>query len=188
MERIDSMQKILAAFFVSLAVAGQVLAQDRAVTELKVGDPAPDFALPYATKDSVAENSLRLSELIGKKNIVLAFYPADWSSGCTKELCTMRDNFAQLSSLDAEILPISGDYEFAHHEWAKQQNFQFKLVSDHLHKVAQRYMSYNDGYGWNKRTVYVIDRHGKIAYIDLEYNVRTMDSFNELQEALKKLE
>ncbi len=153
---------------------------------LKVGDPAPDFSLPYATRDSIASEELKLSSLFGKRNIVLAFYPADWSGGCTKEVCTLRDNFSALSELNAEILGISGDYQFSHHEWASHHNLPFKLVSDHQHAVAKQYASYMDS-GFNKRTVYVIDKSGKIAYIDLEYSVRDMASFEKLKAALKNL-
>ena len=71
---------------------------------LKVGDAAPDFTLPSATKDSVNSSDLKLSQVVGKSNIVLAFYPADWSGGCTKEMCTMRDEFSSLSELGATIL------------------------------------------------------------------------------------
>ena len=163
-------------------------AQEGRAKELKIGDRAPDFLLPYATKDSVSEDSLKLSSVVGKKNVILAFYPADWSGGCTKEMCAMRDNFTVLSDIGAEVIAISGDYAFSHHEWAKQLNLPFKLASDHLHKVARTYNSYNEAYGWNKRTVYVIDKQGKIAYIDLEYKVRDMNSYNKLQEALKKLQ
>ena len=114
------MKQILSLFLATFVLVSLSFAQDSLKPELKpfglkVGDTAPDFALPYATKDSVAEDSLKLSSLIGKKNIVLAFYPADWSGGCTKEMCTMRDNFSDLEKLNAEILPISGDYEYAHY-------------------------------------------------------------------------
>ena len=71
---------------------------------LAIGQPAPDFSLPYATKDSIARVPLRLSETIGKKNIILAFYPAAWSPGCTKEVCAMRDDFAGLESLKGAIM------------------------------------------------------------------------------------
>ena len=155
---------------------------------LRVGDAAPDFALPYATKDTlIIAPPLKLSDLVGKRNLVLAFYPADWSGGCTKEVCTIRDNFSKLESLNAEILPVSGDYVFSHHEWAKHHNLQFKLLSDHSHEVAKKYNSYNDLTGWNKRTVFVIDRAGKIVYINLQYNVRTPDDFQKLQEVLASL-
>ncbi len=164
------------------------LAQDETPKELQVGDPAPDFMLPYATKDSVASEPISLAGLVGKRNIVLAFYPADWSPGCTKEVCAIRDNWDTLAQLNAEILAISGDYEWSHHEWAKYHNLPFKLVSDHQHKVARMYNSYNESYGWNKRTVVVINKKGEIAYIDPKYSVRDMNSLNKLQEALKKLQ
>jgi peroxiredoxin Q/BCP len=153
----------------------------------KVGQIAPDFTLPYATKDSIARTPLTLSKLAGQHNIVIAFYPADWSGGCTKEMCTMRDDFGSLEKLNAEILPISGDYVFSHHQWAKDQNFQFRLLSDHLHTVAKLYASYNDKYGFNKRTVFVVDKQGKIAYEDLDYSVADNDDFNRLKDELAKL-
>lgn len=183
---IKDMKTLLGTLVLLLAIPCMSIPQ--AQVNLKVGDPAPDFTLPYATKDSVSEEKLTLSSLVGKHNIVLAFYPADWSGGCTKEMCTMRDNFSDLAKLDADILPISGDYAFSHHEWAKAQNFPFRMVSDHLHTVARVYNSYNEDYGWNKRTVYVIDMKGKIAYIDLKYNSRDPQSFEGLKAALKTLQ
>jgi len=57
-----------------------------------------------------------------------------------------------------------------------------------MHKVAKTYGSYYDGYGWNKRTVYVVDKSGKIAYIDLEYKARDLNSFEKLKKALGQLE
>ncbi len=156
--------------------------------ELKVGDPALDFTLPYATKDSVYRQPIKLSEIIGKRNVILAFYPADWSPGCTKEVCTIRDNFAAMENLNAEILGISGDYTWSHHEWAKYHNLPFKLLSDHSHTVAKMYNSFNETWGYNKRTVYVVDKQGKIAYMDLRYDVSDMKAFQKLQEELKKLQ
>lgn len=163
------------------------IAQTEAVKLLKVGDNAPDFSLPYATRDSVANDDLNLSDFLGKRNVVLAFYPADWSGGCTKEVCAMRDNFSVLSELDAEILGISGDYAYSHHEWAKHHELPFKLVSDHQHLVARMYSSYNNETGYNKRTVFIIDKEGKVAYTDMQYSTKTLDSFNKLQEALKSM-
>ena len=151
---------------------------------LKVGDRAPDFRLPYATRDSISSDSLSLASLVGKRNVVLAFYPADWSGGCTKEVCTLRDNFTALGALNADVVGISGDYVFSHHEWAQHHNLPFRLASDHSHAVAREYGSYNDLYGFNRRTVYVIDRSGKIAYEDLAYSVRDSVSFTKLKAAL----
>jgi peroxiredoxin len=156
-------------------------------TATKVGDAAPDFTLPYATRDSVSDDSLTLSSLVGKHNLVLAFYPADWSGGCTKEVCTLRDNFSALGNLNADVIGISGDYVFSHYEWAKHHNLPFRLASDHHHDVAKRYGSYGEENGYNRRTVFVVDKSGKIAYADLAYSSRDATSFDKLQAALKGL-
>jgi peroxiredoxin len=136
----------------------------------------------------VAADSLRLSALVGKRNIVLAFYPADWSGGCTKEVCTLRDNFSSLGAVNADVIGISGDYVFSHHEWAKHHDLPFRLASDHNHAVAKNYGSYYDQYGFNRRTVFVVDRKGKIAYEDLAYSSRDSVSFMKLQGALKGIQ
>jgi peroxiredoxin Q/BCP len=149
----------------------------------KVGDAAPDFQLPYATRDSIASDSLSLGAFAGH-NVVLAFYPADWSGGCTKEVCTLRDNFTSLGAVNAVVIGISGDYVFSHHEWAQHHNLPFRLASDHSHAVAKRYGSYNDAYGFNRRTVFVVDKQGKVAYEDLVYSTRDSVSFGKLQAAL----
>jgi peroxiredoxin len=167
------------------ATSAVALADDTSAP--RVGDVAPEFSLPYATRDSVFRDSLRLSALVGKKNVVLAFYPADWSGGCTKEVCTLRDNFSALGGLNADVVGLSGDYVFSHHEWAKFHNLPFRLASDHDHAVAKEYGSYNGAYGYNRRTVFVVDRSGKIAYEDLAYSPRDSVSFMKLQGALKSL-
>ena len=156
--------------------------------ELKIGDSAPDFTLDVATKDTVLDEGFTLSKHFGNKPIVLAFYPADWSGGCTKEMCTMRDNFSDLQKLNAEIVGISGDYVYSHKAWAKNLELPFFLASDFKHDVAKSYNSFNDTAGFNKRTVYVIDTKGKIAYIDLEYKARDTASFNKLKDALEKIQ
>lgn len=154
---------------------------------INVGDKFIDFTLPFATKDTIMHQGITLSEIIGKKPVVIAFYPADWSPGCTKQLCAFRDNFAMLDQLDAEILAISGDYVWSHHFWAKDQNYPFKLLSDHDHSIAKKYESYNAERGYNRRVIFVIDRQGKIAYIDWKYGVADDESFNLLKNALTKL-
>ena len=168
-----------------LAAAGMALADE--TPPPKVGDMAPEFSLPYATRDSIASDSLSLSGLRHHNNVVLAFYPADWSGGCTKEVCTLRDNFTALAGLNADVIGISGDYVFSHHEWAVHHNLPFKLASDHKHDVAKMYGSYMADNGHDRRTVFVVDRGGKIAYEDMAYSVRDSVSFMKLQGALRSL-
>ncbi len=179
-------QLSLMAVFV-LSVLGLMGSGRAEATTLKVGDKAPDFTLPAATKDSILASGVSLKSEIGKNNIILAFYPADWSGGCTTEMCTMRDNFAELGNLGATVLGISGDYVFSHRQWAKELNLPFTLLSDHFHEVAKTYQSFNPSSGHDNRTVYVIDRNGKIAYIDLKYVAGSEESFGNLKKALAAL-
>ena len=165
-------------------LAAGLMVQAQEQNPPSVGDAAPDFTLPYATKDSIAKTPLKLADLIGKRAVVIAFYPADWSTGCTKEVCTLRDNFGALQSLDAEILAISGDYVWSHHEWAKFHSLPFRLLSDHSHAVARLYGSLNEKSLYNRRTVFVINRQGKIAYANLTYSVADQQDFDKLRAAL----
>lgn len=150
------------------------------------GDKAPDFALPYATAEKIGDRPWRLSEQIGNQLVVLAFYPADFSPGCTREMCKFRDNFQALAGLNAKVVGISGDYVWAHHAWAKTENLPFPLLSDHHHEVARLYGSYDEKSGYNKRTVFVIDGKGVIRYVDLSYSVSDDADYEALKTALKK--
>jgi peroxiredoxin Q/BCP len=179
MTKPDMKTNILIILFLICGLSTEALAQN----EIRTGDLAPGFALPYATKDSISRSLVNLSAFAGKR-VVLAFYPADWSTGCTKEVCTMRDNFASLKALDAEVLAISGDYVWSHHEWAKSLNLPFKLLSDHAHVVAKLYNSYNEKSMQNRRTVFIVDKQGKISYANMEYSVKDLNDFEKLKSAL----
>ncbi len=155
----------------------------------KVGQAAPDFRLPYATQEGIhmkPEEQMTLAAQRGK-NVILAFYPADWSGGCTTEVCTLRDTFAELSKLNAAVLAVSGDYVFSHQEWAKHHNLQFPLLSDHDHAVAKMYDSYMEGVGFNKRTVYLIDKDGVVRYVNLAFKAGDKKDYDALRAELEKL-
>jgi peroxiredoxin len=151
------------------------------------GNLAPDFSLPFAGRDSVGFGTVSLSQFTGKKIVVLAFYPADWSGGCTREMCTLRDNFEALAGPDVEVLGISGDTPYSHHEWAREHNLPFLLLSDLKHAVAPAYHSYNQSTGYTRRTAFIIGRDGRFAYVDLEYSTKDLASFEKLQEALSAI-
>lgn len=152
---------------------------------LHTGDIAPDFTLKGATKDSILSVPITLSAFRHSTPVVLAFYPADWSGGCTKEMCTMRDNFVDLSGPGITVFGISGDYVYSHREWAHHLGLQFTLLSDHDHAVARQYNSYDPASGKNRRTVYVIDTSGRIVYVDPAYDAHSSGSFGNLKAALK---
>jgi peroxiredoxin len=155
----------------------------------KVGEAAPDFKLPYATQEKIfmkPEEQMTLAGLRGR-NVILAFYPADWSGGCTAEVCTFRDTFMEFGKLNATVLGISGDYVFSHHEWAKHHKLPFPLLSDHDHRVARAYDSYMEQYGMNKRTVYLIDKEGVVRYVNLAFKANDMKDYAALRAELEKL-
>src|SRR3954471_896761 len=155
----------------------------------KIGQAAPDFKLPYATQEAIhmkPEEQMSLASQRGK-NVILAFYPADWSGGCTTEVCTLRDTFAELSKLNATVLAVSGDYVFSHQEWAKHHNLQFPLLSDHDHAVAKAYDSYMEQVGFNKRTVYLIDKEGVVRYVNLAFKAGDKKDYDALRGELEKL-
>src|ERR687894_1162863 len=160
-----------------------------ASTAPKVGEAAPDFKLPYATQEKIftkPEEQMSLSGLRGK-SLILAFYPADWSGGCTTEVCTFRDTFMEFGKLNAVVLGISGDYVFSHHEWAKHHKLPFPLLSDHDHTVAKAYDSYMEQYGFNKRTVYLIDKEGVVRYVNLAFKASDKKDYDALRAELEKL-
>ena len=156
----------------------------QAADSLAVGAKAPDFSLSYATRDSIASDPLTLSKEIGKGPIVLAFYPADWSGGCTNEVCTFRDSFDQLAKLHARIWAISGDYVYSHFEWAKHHNLPFELLADHDHAVAKLYNTYNPETQMNKRSIFVIGSDGRLAYINPAFRARETADYDALKAAL----
>lgn len=169
--------------------ARETAKSDSAAIPPKIGQAAPDFLLPYATLEKIyskPDEWLSLNSMRGK-NVILAFYPADWSGGCTKEVCMLRDTFAELAKLNATVLGISGDYVFSHHEWAKFHKLQFPLLSDHDHKIARLYGSFYEGVGYNKRTIFLIDKEGVVRYSNLEFKAGDINDYNKLREELAKL-
>jgi peroxiredoxin Q/BCP len=173
--------KIVGFFLFSACL---VLGPAHAQPPLRIGDRAPDFTLPGATKDTIFSAGVNLRSSLGDRVVILAFYPADWSGGCTKEMCMLRDNFVALRDLGATVFGISGDYVYSHREWARHLDLPFTLLSDHDHAVARAYGSYQEGRGSNARTVYVIDSNGTIAYIDPAYKAAGPESFDALKRAL----
>src|ERR1700737_3898362 len=125
---------------------------------LDVGSPAPDFTLTSDDRQPVT-----LSEQRGKP-VVLAFFPAAFSSVCTKELCTFRDSLARLNQAHAQVNGITVDTFFTLKAFHDQQGYNFPLLSDFNKQTIRDYGVYNEDMiglkGIAKRAVFVIDRDG----------------------------
>jgi len=128
--------------------------------KVNVGDKAPDFSLPSQTGENVS-----LSELLGKKNVVLFFYPKDESSGCTKEVCTFRDSYEVFKQFDAEVIGVSGQSVESHEAFAIHYKLPFTLLSDVANKVRKLYGVSSTMGMIPGRVTYIIDKAGVVRHI-----------------------
>jgi peroxiredoxin Q/BCP len=132
---------------------------------LKVGDKGPDFT-------STDENGKKVSlkDFRGKK-VVLYFYPKDNTTGCTKEACDFRDNFARVKKAGAVVLGVSADSEKSHTNFKEKYDLPFTLLSDTEKEIIKAYgvwgekSMYGRKYMGIFRTTYIIDEKGKISHI-----------------------
>lgn len=133
--------------------------------DLKVGDRAPDFALPDETGKTVALRTLR-----GKK-VVLYFYPKDLTSGCTVEACEFRDSLGSFRKAGAVILGVSRDTVALHARFKEKHRLNFPLLADeagaavNAYGVWQQKSLYGRKFMGIVRTTFVIDEEGRIAAI-----------------------
>ena len=121
-----------------------------------VGDPAPEFTLPGTGGQTYSLSSYR-----GKK-VVLAFYPGDFTPGCTAQLCSYRDAFAEFEGLDAVVLGISSQDVDSHEQFSAKHDFPFPLLADTDKAVAKVYGIM--GPLGPKRSVFVLDADGVVRW------------------------
>jgi peroxiredoxin Q/BCP len=130
---------------------------------LEVGQQAPAF-------DAVASDGRRvtLESFRGKKNVILYFYPRDFTRGCTIEACGFRDMYEDLVSRDTEVVGVSLDTNDSHQKFAAEHRVPFPLIADVDRSIAKSYEAIGllrSLFGVVKRVTFVIDKHGKIAAI-----------------------
>jgi peroxiredoxin Q/BCP len=137
---------------------------------LKVGEKAPDFEATTAQGDRV-----KLSDFVGKKNLVLFFYPKDDSPGCTREACYFRDTKAEFKRKDTVILGVSLDTEASHQRFQEKHSLNFPLISDRGKELSHMFGVLRlGGLLLLKRVTFVIDRAGIIRkVIRSETNMHT---------------
>lgn len=127
---------------------------------VEVGTAAPHFALPSQSGEMVS-----LEDFLGRKPVVLYFYPKDDTPGCKKEACAFRDDYEQFSGLDAEVVGISSDSVESHRSFAENHNLPFTLLSDEGGNVRQLYGVPNTLGLLPGRVTYVIDRDGMVRHV-----------------------
>lgn len=160
-----------------------------------VGDKAPDFELP-----GTGEKTYRLSDYRGR-NLILAFYPGDATTVCTKQFCNYRDEGDRLDQLDAEVLGISPQSVDSHEHWVKEQKLNVPLLADEDLAVAKRYgvtgwigplarltgLKDAPGGHYVQRAIFVVDGDGVIRHKTVSRTGSSYESVGDLERAVAAL-
>ena len=145
---------------------------------------APEFALPDQNMKPV-----RLGDYRGR-NVVLAYYPADWSPVCTSQLALIQETLEEIHGHNAEVLGISVDGPYCHRAWADRQRITFPLLSDFWPhgEVARRYGVFRDKEGFSDRALFFIDASGKIRGSWVAENPTIAPGINLIFDALAEIQ
>jgi len=152
--------KITSVLLANLLVAASLAAQSPGKTHLKIGDPAPAFTLPSTTGKPVS-----LAELRGK-TVVLAFFPAAFTGGCTKEVQAYQAHLAKFQEAGAEVFLVSTDNLPTLQHWAGEIGASYAMLSDFMRKASRDYGVLIEDRGIASRTTFVIDGQGRIQHIE----------------------
>ena len=153
---------------------------------IQVGQPAHDFTL----YDS-AKNKISLSEQRGQ-NVLLLFFPLAFTSTCTAELCSVRDNISFYNNVNAKVFGISVDSLHTLAKYKAEQNLNFSLLSDFNKEVSTAYGSIYEMFSYNmkgvsKRSAFVIDKDGLIKYAEVLENASEQPNFKNIALILEGL-
>jgi peroxiredoxin len=154
------------------------------------GDAAPEFTAPLANGDI---EEFTLSErLADEAPIVLAFFPGAFTAVCTTEMCEFQDRLAAFNDLEATVYGVSRDSPFTLNEFREQNDLEFGLLSDYNKEIVDDYdveMDFADlgVYGVAKRSVFVVDGDGEIAYAWVSDDPGVEPDYDEVEAAVADL-
>ena len=136
---------------------------------VEVGDDAPRFSLPMAQGRAYNDiEEFSLVEALSEGPVVLVFFPAAFTSGCTDELCAFTEGPEAFERLDAQVYGVSVDLSFSQNEFIIKEDLDVPLLSDHAHEVTHAYdVVLPDMYGHfevSQRAVFVVDEGGVVRH------------------------
>jgi peroxiredoxin Q/BCP len=137
------------------------------LTDLKVGDIAPNFSLLDEKGRPVS-----LKDYLGKNVVVLYFYPKDFTSGCTTEACSFRDNYRPFEERGAVVFGVSVDSVESHDKFSLKYNLPFDILSDAKKEVAKAYGVLGLGGFIARRVTFIINKEGRITHIFSKVDVK----------------
>lgn len=146
----------------------------------KTGDPAPAFS--GTDQDG---KTLSLSDYAGKSNVLLYFYPKDFTGGCTKEACGFRDRIGDLQTNQVAVIGVSFDSVESHKKFATQYNLSFPLIADTNGVISKLYDVKMPVMNMDKRVSFLIGTDGKIVHVT--NGMSPQKHFDEMQVAIASL-
>ena len=150
---------------------------------ISVGQTAPDFTLQNQDKQEV-----KLSDFVGKKNVVLMFYPLDWSPVCTNEHACFVNEMKAFETLDAEVLGVSVDSVWSHKAYAEKMGIKYPLLADFQPRgaMADKYGVFLADKGITGRAIVIINKAGTIAWVK-NYDIPVVPDVKEVAAALENV-
>ena len=150
---------------------------------ISVGQVAPDFTLLNQEKKEV-----KLSDFAGKKNVVLVWYPLDWSPTCTNEHACFVNDMKKFDQLDAEVLGVSVDSVWSHKAYAEKMGIKYSLLADFHPRgaMSEKYGVYLADKGITGRAIAIVNKTGKVAWFK-NYDIPVVPDLQEVASALSQV-
>lgn len=150
---------------------------------IAVGQPAPEFALKDQNQQEV-----KLADFRGKKNVVLVFYPLDWSPVCSNEHACMVNDLKRFEQLDAQVLGISVDSVWSHKAFAEKMGIRYGLLADFHPRGAasSKYGVYLEDKGITGRAIVIVNKAGNVAWFK-QYDIPQLPDVQEVAAALAQV-
>jgi glutaredoxin-dependent peroxiredoxin len=153
---------------------------------IKAGHPAPDFTLWTSDKKKITLSEQK------ENNVLLLFFPLAFTSTCTHELCSVRDNIAWYNNVQAKVFAISVDALHTLNKFKEDQQLNFTLLSDFNKEVSKAYGALYEQFGYDmkgvsKRAAFIIDKEGIVRYAEVLENASLVPDFDAIQKILASL-
>jgi mycoredoxin-dependent peroxiredoxin len=150
---------------------------------ISVGAAAPEFTL----KDQ-SQKEVHLSDFRGKKNVVIVFYPLDWSPVCTNEHACLVNDMKKFEQLDAQVLGLSVDSAWSHKAYAEKMKLEYPLLADFQPRgaVAAQFGVFLADKGITGRAIVIVDKKGNVAW-SKNYDIPVVPDLKEVAEALAQV-
>ena len=151
--------------------------------KLSINQQAPEFTIFDSDKKEIS-----LASYKGKK-VLLLFFPAAFTSTCTKELCSVRDELAYYNNIQTTVIAISTDSVYSLARYKEEQQLNFSLASDYNKEVCGMYGAQYDVFNYGmkgtaRRAAFVVDEQGLIKYAEVLESAGNIPDFNKIKEAL----